>query len=453
MYWMKEVSFFVRRCTLCFVLVNLGYCLLQNNPDMKQSAEKAILPGMLAISITTMLERLAFFLTISVTVTYFQEERTMSLTEAGQLYSMFYALLMFTPLFFGVIADFTNRRAVIASGLITLMIGYLLISLLQVDYKYMVFLPLIAIALGTGAFRPNIPVVLGKLFDHNHLHHRGYIGFIIFYAFINIGALPAPFIAQYLKNNMGYEAVFLGSALFVLMAYIVFLVTRKYQIHVHLNTHTSHGKYEHRLKDSAFNVVVLICLLLFIIPINTALSQHGITLAFFIRDYFGDYSQIGVGIQGIRPLVVLFFSFFLAIGCYLLLKYSRFLLLKLISVGLVIAALGYGVLILSLQLYETSQPVNALYVAVVLISMGEALIAPAVIYTIYRTSPRNLKGLFMAVLGFLGAIGSQLLIVYAVVYEKQGALATFIIISSVLAGFGIFFFILQLILKNSQRSV
>jgi len=419
---------------------------------MEPSAEKAILPGMFALSLITMLERLAFYLTLSVVVTYFQETRTMSLTEAGQLYSLFFALLMFTPLFLGVIADFTNRRAIIASGLVALMCGYLLISLLPVDYHYMLFLPLIIIALGYGAFRPNMPVVLGKLFDHNHLHHRGYIGFIIYYAFINMGALPAPFIAQYLKDIMGYEAVFLASACIVLLAYILFLVTRKHQLHLPQKSHLTHQEHEHHSKDRVFNGLVLVGVLLSVIPINTALYQHGMTLTFFIRDYLSDFSLVGPGIQRVNPLVVLFFSIVMAIGCYLFLKYSRYLLLKLISIGLVIAAVGYGVLILSLHLYQSSQPVSALYVAVVLISLGEALIAPMVIYTIYRTSPRNLKGLFMAVVGFLSAIASQLLIVYAGVYEKQGALPAFTIISCVLAAFGGFFFILQMILKISQRS-
>jgi len=332
------------------------------------------------------------------------------------------------------------------------MCGYLLISLLPVDYQHMLSLPLIVIALGYGAFRPNIPVVLGKLFDNNHLHRRGYIGFMIYYAFINMGALPAPFIARYLKNMLGYEAVFLASAFIVLMAYILFLVTRKRQLHIPQKNHPIHQEHEHSSKDRFFDGVVLVGVLLSVIPIHTALYQHDMTVTFFIRDYLGDYNQIGVGIQSVNPLVVLIFSFVMAIGCYLFIKYSRFLLLKLISIGLVIGALGYGVLILSLQLYETSQPVNALYLSVVLISMGESFVAPMVIYTTYRASPRNLKGLFMAVLAFLGAIANQVLIVYAGVYEKQGALATFIIIGSVLAAFGFFFFILQMILKINQRS-
>jgi len=238
---------------------------------MDKSAEKAILPGLFAISLITMLERLAFFLTISVLVTYFQEERTMNLTEAGQLYSMFFALLMFTPLFLGVIADFTNRRAIVASGLLTLMCGYLLISLLPMDYQHMLFLPLIIIALGYGAFRPNIPVVLGRLFDNNHLHHRGFIGFMIYFAFINMGVLPAPFIARYLKNMMGYEAVFLASAFIVLMAYIIFLVTRKRQLHIPQKNYLIHQEHEHSSKDRFFNGIVLVGVLLSVIPIHTAL--------------------------------------------------------------------------------------------------------------------------------------------------------------------------------------
>lgn len=410
---------------------------------MHSSAEKAILPGLFAISMITMLERLALFLCLSVLLAYLQVEQTLSMTEADQVQSTFFVLLIFSPLCFGLLADFTNRRAVIASGLVALVLGYIFLSLLPADYNYKGYFPLVLIALGYGAFRPNIPVVLGKIFDNNHLHSKGYIGFIVYYIFINMGALPAPAIAQFLNHSMGYEAVFLTSACLVLIAHVVFLVTRKFQMHLHLKT----DEHEHRSKDHVFNKVVLVVVLLFIIPINVALYQPGTTVLYFIRDYLGDYIQLGSTVPGIKLLMVISCSVVLAIVCYMFFKYSRFLLLKILSIGLMIAALGYAVLVLSLQLYETSQSLNALYIAVVLMAMGETLFVPLVMYIVYRTSPRQLKGLFMAILVVCGSVASQLMVMYSGVYEKQGALITFTIISCVLLGFGFFFFMLQMVLK------
>jgi len=418
---------------------------------MNPSAEKAIFPGLFAISAITMLERLAFFLTLSVILSYLQEEHALSITEADQVYSTFWGLLIFSPLFLGWLADFTNRRCVIASGLLALLVGYIMLSLIPADYNHKGYFPLIAIALGYGAFRPNMPVILGKLFDNNHMHHRGYIGFIVFHIFINMGALPAPFMAQFLKSSMGYEAVFLASACIVFIAYLLFLLTRKYQEHIHLKTDVLNVKTERSSHDHLFNEVVLVCLLLVIIPINMALYQSDTALTFFIRDFPGQLDLMGTTIKSVRLFIVLGFSLVLAGVFYTLFRYSRFLLVQIISIGLVSTALGYAVLRMGLQLYGTTEPLSVLYVAVILMSLGEALFAPLVIYTVYRTSPRHLKGLFMGLLGFLEAIASQLVMVTTGVYEKLGALVTFTIIGGLMAGLGILFFALQLVLKYTYR--
>ena len=133
----------------------------------------------------------------------------------------------------GFIADRTqNYKGTIINGLVVMSLGYILLSIpiLSTENNIVWLLPLtcfalLLIAFGNGLFKGNLQAIVGQLYDNYEAEaakkgpealavakSRRDSGFQIFYVFINIGGLIAPFVAPLLRNwwlsanNMVYNA-------------------------------------------------------------------------------------------------------------------------------------------------------------------------------------------------------------------------------------------------------
>ena len=121
----------------------------------------------------------------------------------------------------GIIADRTqNYKGTIRTGLIIMALGYVLLSIpimatAQNTSWLLAFtcLALFLIAFGNGLFKGNLQAIVGQMYDNMEaeaakngpealaaVQGRRDSGFQIFYVFINVGGLVAPFIAPYLRQ-------------------------------------------------------------------------------------------------------------------------------------------------------------------------------------------------------------------------------------------------------------
>ena len=176
--------------------------------------------GLLAAALSNMGERFGYYIMNAVLLLFLCSKFGLSDETSGVIYAVFYALIYVLSLIGGYIADKTqNYKATIMAGLVTMAAGYALLSIpiLATPENTGWLLPftcgaLLLIAFGNGLFKGNLQAIVGQMYDDPKYSDKRDSGFQIFYVFINIGGLVAPFIAPLLRswwlgvNNMTYNA-------------------------------------------------------------------------------------------------------------------------------------------------------------------------------------------------------------------------------------------------------
>lgn len=189
--------------------------------------------GLLAAAISNMGERFGYYIMNAVLVLFLCSKFGLSDEVSAIIYSVFYCGIYVLSLAGGIIADKTqNYKGTIMSGLIVMSIGYVILSIpvLSTANNIGWLLPLTCFALfliafGNGLFKGNLQAIVGQMYDNFEkdaekdgpeavklAKSRRDSGFQIFYVFINIGGLIAPFVAPLLRewwlkaHNLAYNA-------------------------------------------------------------------------------------------------------------------------------------------------------------------------------------------------------------------------------------------------------
>jgi POT family proton-dependent oligopeptide transporter len=166
--------------------------MLKNHP-------KGLIPAALA----NMGERFGFYTMMAILTLFLMSKFDITGTEAGTLYSIFYGAIYILALVGGTIADrLQNYKGTIIAGLIIMSTGYFLLSMpALITTKYIALAALLVIAFGNGLFKGNLQAVVGQMYDNDQYRSKRDSGFQIFYMFINIGAMFAPFLATWVRNT------------------------------------------------------------------------------------------------------------------------------------------------------------------------------------------------------------------------------------------------------------
>ena len=176
--------------------------------------------GLIPAALSNMGERFGYYIMNAVLVLFLCSKFGLSEETSTLIYSFFYAGIYLLSLVGGVIADRTqNYKGPIISGLIVMCSGYLLLSIpiLSTSENISWLLPmtcfaLFLIAFGNGLFKGNLQAIVGQLYDNPKYASKRDSGFQIFYVFINVGGLIAPFVAPMLRSwwlgvhNLAYNA-------------------------------------------------------------------------------------------------------------------------------------------------------------------------------------------------------------------------------------------------------
>lgn len=166
--------------------------MLKNHP-------KGLIPAALA----NMGERFGFYTMMAILTLFLMSKFNISGTEAGSLYSIFYGAIYILALVGGTIADrLRNYKGTIIAGLLVMSLGYILLSMpALITTKYIALAALLVIAFGNGLFKGNLQALVGQMYDNDEFRNKRDSGFQIFYMFINIGAMFAPFLATWVRNT------------------------------------------------------------------------------------------------------------------------------------------------------------------------------------------------------------------------------------------------------------
>ncbi len=178
--------------------------------------------GLIPAALSNMGERFGYYIMNAVLVLFLCSKFGLSEETSTIIYSAFYAGIYVLSLVGGFIADKTgNFKNTIICGLIIMTLGYVVLSFPilanESNTAWLLTLTCIAlflIAFGNGLFKGNLQAIVGQLYDNPKYSSKRDAGFQIFYVFINIGGVVAPFVAPMLRswwlnaNNMVYNAEF-----------------------------------------------------------------------------------------------------------------------------------------------------------------------------------------------------------------------------------------------------
>ncbi|MCB0804391.1 MAG: peptide MFS transporter [Bacteroidales bacterium] len=173
--------------------------------------------GLIAAALANMGERFGFYTMMAILVLFLQAKFSLDETNAGIIYSVFYFSIYVLSLVGGIIADrLKNFKGTILVGIITMTLGYLILAYPtktpvpnQTLFLILSCFALFIIAFGNGLFKGNLQALVGQMYDDPKFDSVRDSGFQIFYMFINVGAVFAPFTAVGIRNwwlqNNGFE--------------------------------------------------------------------------------------------------------------------------------------------------------------------------------------------------------------------------------------------------------
>ena len=279
--------------------------------------------GLWALALANTGERFGYYTMLAVFLLYLQANFGYATGTASTIYSTFLMMVYFLPIIGGIAADKFGFGKMVTSGIFIMFIGYLVLSLpLGKDMVAAgaMGLALVLIAFGTGLFKGNLQVMVGRLYDEPKYAQNRDSGFSLFYMAINIGAMFAPTAAikimDWAQASLGVSvedsyhfafAVACASLIVSIAIYYIFGFT-----------------YKHVLA-----VVIFFWM---------AFHQNGATLTLFARDYTQKTSE---GLQSmafdVRNLVACIFVVYASFG----LAQSKTFKGKLISLGVIVAAISY----------------------------------------------------------------------------------------------------------------
>ena len=314
--------------------------------------------GLWALALANTGERFGYYTMLAVFLLYLQANFGFETGLASTILSSFLMMVYFFPIIGGIAADKFGFGRMVTTGIFIMFIGYLVLSLpLGKDTVAVAAMgvSLILIALGTGLFKGNLQVMVGRLYDEPQYASNRDSGFSLFYMAINIGAMFAPTAAikimKWAQDSLSVSvadsyhfafAVACASLIFSIAIYYAFSFTYK---HVLASENKSKdgktpAKETNELSKAETKERIICLCLVFAVVIFfwMAFHQNGNTLTLFARDYTQKTSE---GLQSMAfDVTNLVACIFVVYGCFGLAQ-SKTGKGKGISLGVIVAAIAF----------------------------------------------------------------------------------------------------------------
>lgn len=183
--------------------------------------------GYWMLNFIEMFERLAYYSVRSVVAIYIMQADDpnglhFTAADKGTIYAFWFAFQSILPTFTGGFADrYGYKKSLFVS--ITLNIaGYILMG---TQHSYTGFLlGVIVLATGTAFFKPSIQGSLA----HNVTRANSSLGWGIFYWVVNVGAASAPVLANFVRTDLGWQALFFIAAGIMSLNYLMLFTFRDF---------------------------------------------------------------------------------------------------------------------------------------------------------------------------------------------------------------------------------
>jgi len=258
--------------------------------------------GLWALALANTGERFGYYTMLAVFALFLQANFGFATGTASTIYSTFLMLVYFLPVIGGIAADRWGFGRMVTTGIIIMFVGYLLLAFPLGSGTPAILAmsaALLLVSLGTGLFKGNLQVMVGRLYDEARFSNRRDAGFSLFYMAINIGAMFAPTAAIAIMNwaqtNLGVsEADSYHFAFGVACASLIVSIAIYYAFQGWFS-HVLAGEGKKADQEQVVDTlspaetrerIICLCLVFAVVIFFwMAFHQNGLTLTFFARDY------------------------------------------------------------------------------------------------------------------------------------------------------------------------
>jgi len=378
--------------------------------------------GLTTLFLTEMWERFSYYGMRALLVLYMVAPAAggglgFEVSKATRIYGMYTGAVYFTNIFGGLLADrfFGARLAVLLGGII-IACGHFSMALQAWPPSF--YLGIFLIVIGTGLLKPNISVMVGKLYRDDDPRRDS--GFSIFYMGINLGGMIAPLICGYIGQRIDWHLGFATAGVGMTLGLTQYVLHRKRLVHVG-------GRPQKRTKPQAgeapalitkltsedksrLGVVVLLCF--FALLFWTAFEQSGSSFNLFAERHTST-DLLGLSFpsswfQSVNSIFILalapvFSMIWLRLGRRQPSSPIKF------TFGLLFVSAGMFVMAIA-SLWIGAGKVSPLWlIAVYFIhTVGELCLSPVGLSTVTKLSPARMVGLMMGVWFLAASFGSYL---------------------------------------------
>lgn len=277
--------------------------------------------GLYALALANTGERFGYYTMLAIFTLFMQAKFGWSEEDAGTVYAVFLAVVYFSPLFGGMLADKIGYGRCVTIGFIVMFLGYLGLAIPtnpDTTGKIAMYSGLALVSLGTGFFKGNLQVLVGNLYDDSKYSSRRDAAFSLFYMAINIGAMFAPSMAKWITNLYlgkygfkyaadavttygsnadeylttlygAYGLCFGVACISLIISAIIYFTTRKWFSHADIiakkSKETQTPVVELTPKQTKDRIVALLLVFAVVIFFWMAFHQNGSALTFFAKKY------------------------------------------------------------------------------------------------------------------------------------------------------------------------
>ncbi|RPH94810.1 MFS transporter [candidate division KSB1 bacterium] len=364
--------------------------------------------GLPVLFFTEMWERFGFYCMLSILALYMNESLGFSTKTVGLIYGAYIALVYFTPVFGGLVADrWLGFSRSILIGAVFMAGGYFLLAFPPLP---MFFAGLLCIIIGNGMFKPNISTLLGNLY-HDVPEKRD-AAYNIFYMGINIGAFFSPFVAAYMRNTFGWGYAFAAAGVGMIVSFVLFVALRKYTVEGENKAQVSGASGEVVLTKAQERARITALMLVFgiVIIFWMAFHQNGFTLTFWARDATATNLSPELS-QAFNPFFVVAFTPLLVWFWTRLRRRSKEpSTAAKIGIGMLLTAAAFTIMTgAALSGGDTGRVSIAWLVsAYAVITLGELCLSPMGLSLVNKLAPARMRGLLMGGWFAATAIGNYL---------------------------------------------
>ncbi|MEW5853070.1 MAG: peptide MFS transporter [Myxococcota bacterium] len=368
--------------------------------------------------------------------------------QASLLYGTYTALVYFTPLFGGMLADrvLGQRKTVVVGGIL-MALGHFVMA-----FEDWFFIALSLLILGNGAFKPNISTQVGNLYAPGDSRRDG--AFTIFYMGINLGAFICNFVCGTLAAVYGWHYGFAAAGFGMLLGLIVYLAGQRFLAADNLSktkaaAATTEQKKEPLTKDEWSRVLALVVLCGLNVVFWAVYEQQGNTMQTWADEQtvwpviFG-FQIPSTWFQSFNPLCIIILAPVLDIFWqWQQRKGTEPTSVTKMAIGCVILGLSFIVMIVGAQAVGGGKgsmfwPLFCTF----LLTIGELYLSPIGLSLVTKVSPVRIVSMMMGMWFLSSFLGNFLSGAIGVLYTRWSKESFFLLLTvlGVAAGLAMFAF-------------